>query len=199
MSNDLEFNAWQAEWKAQLGPDAMSSAEVRRSAIRQQRRLRAGHISEIAAGIGFLAFSAVVAWRAPGVESFLWAAAVWLTTLVVSAFSLWNWRILWAADIKSVSKFMDEYEKRCWAGARAAWFGKWFLIVQLMISVPWLTWDYFRHRLSNTTYGGSIVLLLGLTVGFWVFFARSRRAATEELQKVREGRDPVDDRRPAND
>jgi hypothetical protein len=193
MRNDLEFNDWRAEWKAQVGSDAKSSAEVRRNAIRQQRRLRAGHIFEIAVGIVFLAFSAVVAWRAPGVESFLWAAAVWLTTLVVSAFSLWNWRILWIADIKSVSKFMDEYEKRCRAGARAASFGKWFLIVQLTISAPWLTWDYFRHRLSNTTYGGSIVLLLGLTVGFWVFFARNRRTAMEELQKVREGRDHVDE------
>src|SRR5947209_5750824 len=140
MNNDLEFNQWRTEWHAQVETEAMTSAEIRRNAVRQQRRLRAGHILEMAAAIVFLAFSSLVAWRTPGVESFLWTAVVWLTTLVVSAFSLWNWRILWKADIKSVSRFTAEYEKRCSAGARAASFGRWFLIAQVTISAPWLTW-----------------------------------------------------------
>jgi hypothetical protein len=199
MNNDLEFNQWRAEWHAQVETETMTSAEVRGNAVRQQQRLRAWHVLELASAVVFLVFSSLVVWRAPGVESFLWAAVVWLTTLVVSAFSLWNWRILWKANIKSVSRFTEEYEKRCWAGARAAWFGRWFLIVQVTISASWLTWDYFRHHLSNAAYGGSIVLLLGLTFGFWVFFARYRRAAMEELQKIREARGLLDSHTPASD
>ncbi len=186
MSIDFELKDWRAEWQAQSEPSVANSVEIRRRAVKQQRRLRALHIAELLAALIFLAFSSAVAWKIPRVESFLWALAVWITTLAVTAFSLWNWHILWKADLKSVSEFAQEYEKRCLASLRAARFGKGFVVVQVAISVPWLTWDYLRHHLSNAAFGGSMALLIVLTVGFWVKFSRFRQVARRELHEVQE-------------
>jgi hypothetical protein len=188
MSADLELNHWRAEWQAQVEASRANSADVRLKAVRQQRRLRAGHLLELMTGVVFLAVSAAVAWRAGSAEYLLWAAVVWLTTVIASSFSLWNWHILWTADMKSVTEFTQEYEKRCRAGLRASRFGKVFVVVQSMISMPWLTWDYHRGHASTVAFGSALLLLILLTVGFWVFFSRYRRAALRELNQIRETR-----------
>jgi hypothetical protein len=181
MSADLEFNNWRAEWQAQTEIAAFSSAEIRRAALKQQRRLRAFLALELLSGTLFLVGSAVLAWRVRGAESFLWAAVIWLTTLAASAFSVWNWSTLWQHDVKSVAEFSQVYEKRCLAKIRAARFGKWFLVVQTMISGPWLTWDYHRGDFSTARFGGTMLLMILLSIGFWVLFSRSRRSALREL------------------
>lgn len=188
MSADLELNDWRAQWQAQVEPRRANAAEIRRNAVRQQRWLRTAQVLELFAGVVFLAASVAVARRGPGMESFLWAAVVWLTTLIVCAFSVWNWRILWKADLKSVAEFAQEYEKRCLAKVRAARFGKGFVVVQAMISVPWLTWDYHRTHLSTATFSQSMLLLIALTGGFWMMFSRYRRAALRELHGIRDVR-----------
>ena len=185
MSADLEFSNWRAEWQAQTEVAACSSAEVRGAALKQQRRLRASHVLELLSGTLFLGASAVFAWRVRGVESFLWAAVVWLTTLIVSAFSVWNWSTLWQHDLKSVAEFSQIYEKRCLAKIRAARFGKWFVVVQAMISGPWVTWDYERGDFSTARFGVALLLMIFLSIGFWVLFSRSRRSALRELDGLR--------------
>ena len=186
MNADLEFNGWRAEWQTQVEPSLANAADVRRKALSQQRRLRAGNVLELLAGVTFLAVSTAVAWKVPSVEAFLWAGAVWLTTLIVSAFSVWNWRILWNTNLKSVSEFAQEYEKRCRAEARAAHFGKRFIFLQALISVPWLTWDYHRGHLSISIFIGAVLLLIVLSLGFWAMFSHYRRAALRELNGIRE-------------
>jgi hypothetical protein len=185
MSADLEFNDWRAEWHAQGEVAAHSPADVRRVALRQQRRLRTAHILELLAGVVFLAIGAAVAWRVHSIETFLWAATVWLTTLIASAFSVWNWYTLWKHDLKSVAEFSHVYEERCLAKIRAARFGKAFVVVQALISGPWLTWDYHRGQLSAGRFGGSILLLILLSVGFWFLFSRFRRSTLRELHGLR--------------
>jgi hypothetical protein len=185
MSTDLEFNDWRAEWQAQVEVATHSPCDVRRDALKQQRRLRAAHVLELLTGALFLAISAAVAWRVRSVESLLWAAAVWLTTLIVSAFSVWNWYILWKHDLKSVAEFSQVYEERCLAKIRAARFGKGFVVVQALISGPWLTWDYHRGHLSTARFGGSMLLLILLSMGFWVLFSRYRRSTLRELHGLR--------------
>lgn len=185
MSADLEFSNWRAEWQAQTEVAAHSSAEVRRDALKQQRRLRTSHVLELLSGVLFLVASALFAWRVRGLEAFLWAAVVWLTTVAVSAFSVWNWSPLWQHDLKSTAEFSQVYEKRCLAKIRAARFGKWFVIMQVTISLPWLTWDYGRGDFSTARFGGAMVLLILLSIGFWVLFSRSRCSALHQLDKLR--------------
>lgn len=189
MSADLELNDWRTEWLAQDETGRTSSADVRRDAIRQQRRRRILHVLELFSGVIFVAGSAAVAWKFRSAEFYVWAGVVWLTTLAVTAFSVWNWQILWKADLRSVAEFAGEYEKRCRAEIRAARFGKGFTIFQAVISIPWLTWDYHRGEFSTARFGGAMVLLVLLCVGYWVMFSRYRRAALTALEAIREADD----------
>jgi hypothetical protein len=184
MSADLEFSNWRAEWQSHTEVAAYRSADVRRDALKQQRRLRASHVLELLSGMLFLGASAVFAWRVRGVESLLWAAVVWLTTLIVSAFSVWNWSTLWQHDVKSVAEFSEVYEKRCLAKLRAARFGKWFVVVQVFITGPWLTWDYYRAQFSTTRFVGAMLLTILLSVGFWIFFSQDSRSTLRELHRL---------------
>ena len=185
MSADLEFSNWRTAWQAQADLATASPGEVRRDALKQQRRLRAAHVLELLTGALYLVVSAVFAWRVASVEVFLWAAVVWLTTLTVCAFSVWNWSSLWQHDLKSVAEFSQVYEKRCLAKIRAARFGKWFVIVQAMITVPWLSWDYHRGDFSTARFGGAMLFLILFSTGFWVWFSRSRGSALRELHRLR--------------
>lgn len=189
MSVDLEFNDWRTEWLAQDEAPSIPSAEVRRKAIRQQRRRRILHALELLSGVIFLAGSAVIASKIASAEMYVWAAVVWLTTLIVSAFSVWNWQTLWRADVKSVVDFAEEYGQRCRAEIRAAQFGKGFVIVQAMISVPWLTWDYYRGEFSAARFGGAILLIILLCTGYWLMFSNFRRGALSALEGIRQAGD----------
>lgn len=181
MSTDLELTEWRAEWQSQTEVATYSAADARRDALKQQFRLRAAHVLELLSGALFLAFSALFAWKVRGVEIFLWAAVVWMTTLIASAFSLWNWSSLWVHDLRSVAEFAQIYEKRCLAKLRAARFGRGFVVVQVLITGPWLSWDYHRGDFGVARFGAAMLLVFLASIGFWIFFSRSRRSALREL------------------
>ncbi len=181
---DGEIESWRAQWISQPDASEETPSQLRRKAVHQQRSLRTRHLLELAVAIVLLGFSARVAVRNPSTESYLWAAVVWAGTVVAAAFSLWNWRSLWTADLKSVADFTEHYRKRCLAGLRAVRFGKAFLVVQVAISAPWLTGDYLRHRMSGTAFGLAMLVLGALTVGFVVFFARFHRRVSLELKEL---------------
>lgn len=191
MSADLELSNWRAQWQAHTEGVADSSAEVRRDALKQQRQLRIYHILELLAGLLFLGVSAFFACRVHSLESFLWGAVVWVTTLAVSAFSVWNWSTLWQHDLKSVAEFSQIYEKRCLAKIRTARFGKWFVVVQATISGPWQGWDYHRGAFSAARFEGAMLLLILLCIAFWVLFSQSRRSAMRRLDGLRMMRSAV--------
>jgi cation transport ATPase len=184
MTDDIELNDWRSEWQAQAAASEDSPADLRLAAVKQQRRLRAAHVGELLAAVIFLSFSAAVAWRNPALERWLWAGVVWMTTLAVTAFSVWNWTILWKANVKSVSEFALDYQKRCLASLRAARFGMRFLVVQNAITVPWLTWGYFRHRITDVRFAAAMALLAALSLGFFLLFTRSRGKALQELERL---------------
>jgi hypothetical protein len=185
MKSDTELNDWRAEWLAQTAASEKSPADLRVGAVKQQRRLRIGHVGELLTALVFLLFSAAVAWRTSALETWLWAATVWATTLAATAFSVWNWNILWKANVKSVTEFALDYQQRCVASLRAARFGMRFLAVQNAIAVPWLTRDYLRHRLTGVRFAELIALLACLALGFWLIFTRYRRTALRELEQLR--------------
>ena len=192
MNRDLEFDQWRKAWQAQVEVTGSDSGEVRRAALRQQLRLRAAHILELLTGVTLLVLSAAVAWRVRSSEMFLWAAVIWVTTLVASAFSIWNWDILWKHDLKSVAEFSLVYEKRCLAKVNAARFGKGFVVIQSLFSGLWLSWDYYRSEFSTSRFGGSMLFLIVFSAGFWVFFSRYRRSALQELRRLGATRDAPD-------
>ncbi len=142
------------------------------------------HIAELTMAVVFLVFSAIVVWKRPGVESYVWAAVVWAGTIVATAFSLWNWRSLWTADLKSVAEFTEHYRKRCLAGLRAVRFGRAFLVVQIAITVPWLTADYLRRQISGISFALAMLVLALFTVGFVLFFAHVQRRNSLELKEL---------------
>ena len=189
MNIDHELNDWRTAWQAQGEVAPSGSCEVRRTALKQQLRLRAAHILELLTGVILLVVSAAVAWRVRSVEMFLWAAVIWLATLVASAFSIWNWDILWKHDLKSVAEFSLVYEKRCLAKVNAARFGKGLVVVQTLIPGLWLSWDYYRSEFSSARFGASMLFLIVFSAGFWVFFSRFRRSALQELRRLEATRD----------
>jgi cation transport ATPase len=184
MKDEMELNDWRTEWKAQTVAAEKGAADLRIGAVTQQRWLRAGHVGELFIALIFLWFSAVFAWRNPNFETWLWAGIVWASTLAATAFSLWNWNVLWKANVKSVAEFALDYQKRCLASLRAARFGMRFLVVQNAITVPWLTWDYFRHRITDVRFAAAMALVAALSLGFWLFFTRFRRAALQQLERL---------------
>jgi hypothetical protein len=188
MNRDAELDTWRSEWRSYAEsasqPGEMSSAGLRRKAMRQQRNLRTRHVCELLFAVILLGFSAAVVWRRPVLETYIWAAVVWVGTLAATAFSLWNWRVLWSADLKSVSDFTRDYKRRCLARRRDARFGEWFLVVQLAISAPWLTLNYARHRLTGAAFVASLLMLIVFSAGFVLLFVRYRRIAARELAEI---------------
>lgn len=180
---DAEIESWRAQWHKQ-GYAPGTPGELRRKAVAQQKSLRIRHVLELFSGLVLLGFSSVFVWKNPSPETCLWAAIVWLGTLVAFAFSILNWKSLWAANLKCVSEFTEHYRQRCVAQLRAARFGLWFLAIQLAISVPWLTLDYLRKELTGRTFGTSILILALLTAGFIAFFRHMRRRALLELDRL---------------
>jgi cation transport ATPase len=181
--NDFELNDWRTEWKAQTELSECR-VDLRAGAVKQQRWLRTAHVAELFAAVIFLLFSAAFAWRNPGLEMWLWAGTVWASTLVATVFSLWNWNILWKANVKSVAEFALDYRKRCLASLRAVRFGMGFLVAQNAITVPWLTWDYLRHRITDMGFAAAMALVAALSLGFWLFFSRFRRMALRDLEEL---------------
>ena len=185
MNNDSELNDWRTEWRAQPPLPHMTWADLRAKAVKQRRRLRVSHVAELLVALIFLVFSAAVARRNPGLETKLWAAAVWATTATVTAFSLWNWNILWKANAKAVTEFAVDYENRCMASLRAVRFGMGFLIVQVAIAVPRLTWDLVLKHLPVVRFAVLIAIVVCLALGLWYLFTRYRRISVRELEARR--------------
>lgn len=185
MNNDAEIAAWRSEWLSQAETAPLPPpTDLRLRAVRQQRILRGKHALELLTAIALFVFSALMAWRNPTAEICLWAAVIWAITAAVTAFSFWNWHILWQCDLKSVSDYVLTYKKRSLASLRAAHFGLRLLAMQLSISVPWLLWDYFHNRLTAVELGESIALVACLATVLFLLLVRSRRVALAELDAI---------------
>jgi cation transport ATPase len=183
--SDLEMNRWRDQWLAQSTAPPKALSEIRNAAVRQQRRLRASQIGALLTGAGLLVFGGVMASIHPSLETWLWAAAVWITTLAATAFSLWNWQGLWKANVQSVADFERDYETRCLACLRAARFGMAFLVVQTAIAFPWLVWDYVTTQMAGSRFAAASALLACLVTALALHFRRYRRRAQRELEQLR--------------
>ncbi len=184
MNSDQEMKQWREAWQVESAASTLVSAEIRNKAIRQEKSLRFKFILEMALAVTLLVGSAIYASVRHDAEMFLWMVIVWLLTISASAFSIWNWQALWRASAQSVAGYMALYRARAQATLRAVNFGWAFLVLQLFIVVPWLTYDRLQHRMPQVRYGFAMLLLALLTFVYVRMFLRQRRKALQEIQLV---------------
>jgi hypothetical protein len=201
VNSNIELESWRATWKNATAAQPEASFDLWREARRHERRLRAQYVSSLGFAVALMGFAALVLRRNNTVETLVWAIVVWLTTLLATAFSIQNWRVLWRSVDQSTADFVAAYRGRCVAMLRAVRFGYGLLACQLTISVPWLTLDFHHSgasgRFGPGRYAFSIGLLGLLTAAYLYAFRRFRCRAMRELARLEEfdqstARDEVD-------
>ena len=69
---------------------------------------------------------------------------------------------------------------------RAVHFGLWLLVIEILIVVPWFTWDLHRGAMSMPRFWLGMGLLLLIATGLLVMLLRFRKNALLELAQVRQ-------------
>ena len=188
---DQELKDWQATWQSSAETTRRTPPfDIRRHAARAGRRLTVRYASGCLFALAFLVFSAVYAQRHPTLHWILWAATVWIATLVALGFMIWNGRGLWTAAGQSNAAYVELSRKRCLAELRAVRFGYALLSAELAVVTPWLLWSFFSKRGSPgfepASHLTGFAALLALTVGYLVWFALYRRRKLRELALLAE-------------
>lgn len=174
---DLELAAWRTDWLAPQPSDtALLRVDLRRLVQRKRRSMALALAAQLLFGVALLAFSAWFASRRPTLEWILWAAVIWLGAFFAAGFGIRNHAGTWRALSQSNAAFLELSRERCRRELRAIGWGRWFLAVQLLIVMPWLTLDFALHRLpmSNYLFGCALTILMAAAYLQW-FTYRERR------------------------
>ena len=140
---DQELKDWQATWQSAAESTRHAPPfDIRRHAARAGRRLTVRYASGCLWALALLVFSAVYAQRHPTLQWLLWAAAVWIATLVAVGFMIWNGRGLWTAADRSNAAYVELSRKRCLAELRMIRFGYALLSAELVVVIPWLVVEF---------------------------------------------------------
>jgi len=191
MNTDHELAQWRASWQAEETASASGAAvDVRRIVATQRRRMAASHIFGTIFAAALLIFSGVMAYRDSSTERLAWAAVIWTLTLVATGFLIRNWRGLWTEDDNSSSAFLALARQRCHASLRAVRFGYWLVAIELVIALPWLSWDYLAFKRPRGADPSGTLTALGATILlaaiYWTFFAFQRRRKLREMHRLEE-------------
>jgi hypothetical protein len=191
MTIDTEMETWREVWQSPSGaPERLRNFDIRRAVKRKKFRLKMLRFLEFAWALFLLGFSFEIARHIHTTEMYVWALVIWISTVCATAYSIWNWHSLWQAEPKSASEYVQAYKKHCVAGLQQIRFGYYFLAVSPAITVPWLTWKFFRSEtgkeLSLIAYSISMGLVAGLTAGYLFWFSRSRKNRLRELEQLRQ-------------
>ena len=191
MNIDAELENWREVWHRPTEiTERLDKFDIRTAVKRKELRLKVLHTLAYAWALFLLGFSFKIARSVHTTEMYVWAVVIWASTLGATAYSIWNWRSLWRAEQKSASEYVRTYQRHCVAGLRQVRFGYYFLAVSLAITVPWLSWKFFRSspgkELSLCAYLVSMGVVAGLTVAYLLWFRRSRRNRLRELEQLRQ-------------
>ncbi len=186
MNPESEIEVWRTQWKETGRCQSVDAHNFRIDHNRQRWWLRLHYFFGLAFAALLICYAAFVLRSDFRAEVLAWAVVVWITTLVVTGFSVWNWRGLLGVSGRSVREYADAYERRSMAMLRAIRFGYWFLGLQLSITAPWITIDFLRHQTTVRQYVTGMGFLCALSVAFVAWFGRSRRKAVRELNQVEE-------------
>jgi hypothetical protein len=184
---DQELKDWQATWQSSAEMTRPAPPfDIRHHAARAGRRLTIRYAAGCLWAVALLLFSAIFAQRHPTLQWLLWAAAVWIATLVAVAFTIWNGRGLWTAAGQSNADYVELSRMRCVAELRMIRFGYGLLWAELAVVIPWLLWNFFSRWRSPgfdpTSHLTGFAVLLALTVGYLIGFTIYRRRKLRELE-----------------
>lgn len=186
MNSNSDLEIWRIAWKSPAAAETARPFNVRQEGHRQERNLRIMHIMELGLAVILIAFVGFFLQHNFSAEVLIWAIVVWTTTLAATAFSVWNWRLLWRTTSQSIAEYITIYQRRSLATLRAVRFGLWLLVIQILIVVPWFTWDLYRGAMSIPRFWVGMGLLVLIATGLLVMLLRFRKNALLELAQVRQ-------------
>jgi len=182
---DVELAAWRTDWLAPQPADAaLLRVDLRRLVQRKRRNMALALAAQLLFGIALLAFSAWFASQRPTLEWILWAAVIWMGAFCGAGFGIWNQAGTWRALSQSNAAFLELSRERSRREVRAIGWGRWFLAVQLLIVMPWLTLDFALHRLPMGNYLVGCALTILLAVVYLQWFTLRERRTRRDLARL---------------
>ena len=147
-------------------------------------RIMLGLIAPILVTVGIGGWIALRALRSGQMTDAVLAVESWLFILVVWAGCLWIGRGTWRPLADTTAAFIDISIRRCRSNLRAASFGAWLYVCQLLFV---MLWRFFSSAIELTALLTSWPVVLLGWVGVPVFFAsrswfmRAQRAELDRL------------------
>jgi hypothetical protein len=174
--NDQDIDRWTAAWREGTPP----KADLASMARRERRLLMAWIAFDWLVGAGLFAFAAWI-WLSIGTPAMgLAAIGIAVLTVVVLAFSIFNWRGSLAGDRESAAGFLALAVRRSQARLRYIRFGWRILIADLVVvaGVVWLeTRDGGMARLPGILLSFAVATAAAAGVLWWWGRRERKRAA----------------------
>jgi hypothetical protein len=199
MKPDLhpDWSNWSKAWQDSPRPSPELRSELVERVRREGRWLRVRAWLEGLFAVAVLAGSAILAARDASWPTIVWAVAVWCFTILAWTRSLWTRRGLWELDGPGVDGFLEISRARLIYSLRAASFGQWLLVAELVFVIGWCIWRRWLEPADFARDFDRYLLVWTLTAVFsagvvaWIVL--TRRRATRELEALDEMRRGLED------
>jgi hypothetical protein len=186
MNSDTELAQWRRQWQraSDARNDTDSVEALKRHVTRNSRLLKIGLIAPILVTIGIGGAIIARALTSAAPADVLLATEVWVFILVTWVGSIWIARGTRRPLAKTTTAFIDISIRRCRSNLRAASFGAWLYVCQLLFV---MLWRFFSSAIELTALLTSWPVVLLGWVGVPVFFAsrswfmRAQRAELDRL------------------
>jgi hypothetical protein len=187
MSSGTEFAQWQRQWQAGTRNDNEAADALKRRATRDSRLQTLGLVAPILVTILIGGGVIAVALRSASPADVLLAAETWVFILVTWVGSLRIARGTWRPLAETTAAFVDISIRRRRSNLRAASFGAWLYVCQLLFVVLWKLVDSGSGLAALLTSWPVIVLgWVGVPVFFAArsWFIRAQRAELGRLLEL---------------
>jgi hypothetical protein len=170
MNSDTELLEWRRQWQTAEGArDDTDSAEALKRRVTRTSRLQIiGLLAPILVTIVIGGASVARALNSGSPADVVLAAEVWAFILVTWVGSLRLARGTWRPFAETTAAFIDVSIRRCRSNLRAASFGAWLYICQLLFVV---LWKLFSTGVELTALLASWPVIVLGWIGVPVFFA----------------------------
>ena len=172
---ELFRHAWGEENRAV--PDDLYSIVVR-----QTRLIRLHAAVSVLLGLAFLGASLWKAVVEPSAQFIVLAAGVWIVTISALTYSFRNWAGTWEPTAQNANEFLRLSIRRSRAGLRAATFGLWLLLVQVLFIGSWHAWYWSRR--TSVPSAGTWLLASTLPLAFLIALLILRSRRRRELRRL---------------
>lgn len=187
MTNDVEFEQWREQWRAQ----ETTLPDLRRTVERESRVMRLRVVGQVAVTVIFGFGSAGWAVSSRRSDVVVLAVAMWTFLTAAWAFSLTNTKGLWAPDAETTDAFLRLSMLRRRRRLHAITFSSLLYVVILSFNLVWL----YHHRshvaplsIQDFLSSRSAIAAWVLTVALarWaVYYRRSMQRELKNLSEIR--------------